>query len=72
MKICEICKSRKLKKVLDLGSHPLCDDLIKINSQKKNKLYPIKIILCLNCLTAFNQKIIKKKNIISRELSLSL
>ena len=61
MKICEICKSRKLKKVLDLGSHPLCDDLIKINSQKKNKLYPIKIILCLNCLTAFNQKIIKKK-----------
>ena len=35
MKICEVCKSRKLKKVLDLGSHPLCDDLIKINSKKK-------------------------------------
>ncbi len=65
MKICEVCNSRKLKKVLDLGKHPLCDDLLRVNSKKKNKLYPIEIIFCLNCFTAFNKKIIKKKILFS-------
>ena len=65
MKICEVCRSKKLKEVLNLGSHPLCDDLLSINSKKINKLYPIKIIFCLNCFTAFNKKIIKKKILFS-------
>jgi 2-polyprenyl-3-methyl-5-hydroxy-6-metoxy-1,4-benzoquinol methylase len=60
MKICEVCNSKKIKKVLDLGQHPLCDDLIKISSKKINKLYPIKIFFCLNCYTAHNYKKIKK------------
>ena len=37
--ICEICKSKNLPVVLNLGKHPLCDDLIKIGSNKKSKLY---------------------------------
>ena len=65
MKICEVCNSRKLKKVMDLGKHPLCDDLLKVDSKKKNQLYPIEIIFCLNCFTAFNKKIIKKKILFS-------
>ena len=60
MKICEVCNSKKIKKVLDLGQHPLCDDLIKISSKKINKLYPIKIFFCLNCYTAHNYKKINK------------
>jgi len=27
---CEVCENKQLKKVLDLGNHPLCDDLIPI------------------------------------------
>ena len=34
---CPICNF-KLSKVLDLGNHPLCDDLKKIGDQSKNKL----------------------------------
>ena len=60
MNICEVCDSKKIKKVLDLGQHPLCDDLIKIGSKKTNKLYPIKIFFCLNCYTAHNYKKVDK------------
>ena len=34
---CEICNKKKLPTVLDLGMHPLCDDLIKIGRNIKNK-----------------------------------
>ena len=30
---CEVCENEKLNKVLDLGKHPLCDDLISICSK---------------------------------------
>ena len=33
--ICEVCNSKKIKKIIDLGEQPLCDDLIKIGSKKK-------------------------------------
>ena len=34
-KLCEVCeKTNTLEEVLDLGKHPLCDDLIPI--KKKN------------------------------------
>ena len=32
IKSCEVCGNKKLIEVLDLGLHPLCDDLIKIGS----------------------------------------
>ena len=32
---CEVCGSAKLKKVLDLGNHPLCDDLIFVVLKRK-------------------------------------
>jgi len=44
LKKCEICNSKKyLAKVLDLGLLPLVDDLLKIDSKKKNKLYKTQI-----------------------------
>ena len=49
---CEVCNSNSIKEVLNLGSHPLCDDLIPISSIKINNKYPIKIGLCENCQTA--------------------
>ena len=41
IKSCEVCGKTLRKNSLDLGNHPMCDDLIKIGSRKKTKLYPL-------------------------------
>ena len=58
---CEICKNKKLKLILNLGNQPLCDDLKKIGSKIKNKLYPIKILYCNKCIIAYQKLSINKK-----------
>ncbi|MDC3167038.1 methyltransferase domain-containing protein [Candidatus Pelagibacter sp.] len=62
-KVCEVCGSKNLKLVLDLGQNPLCDDLIEINSRKKNNLYKIQILLCKKCITGFQNFEVKKKKL---------
>ncbi len=57
---CQICRKRIIK-VLSLGCHPLCDDLIRINSNKKNQEYPIVIQYCKSCKTAFQKFQVEKK-----------
>lgn len=52
---CQVCQSNDLKNVLNLGSHPLCDDLIAVGQSDVCKEYPIEILMCKSCLTA-NQK----------------
>lgn len=52
MKICEVCKSPVGAAVLDLGSHPLCDDLKPIGSEEMSSEYPIEISFCETCFTA--------------------
>ena len=49
---CEVCNQNNLNEVLDLGFHPLCDDLIPIGDPRQCKEYPIKIAFCKNCFTA--------------------
>ena len=49
---CEVCENKQLKKVLDLGNHPLCDDLIPIEDKSASKEYLIEILFCEECLTA--------------------
>jgi hypothetical protein len=49
---CEVCNNSVLTPVLDLGSHPICDELIPIGSLETNKLYPINIHYCEKCYTA--------------------
>ena len=62
LKKCEICDSKKyLVAVLDLGLLPLVDDLIKINSKKKNNLYKTQILYCKKCYTAYQKYNVKKK-----------
>ena len=61
--VCEICKKKNLPLVLDLGKHPLCDDLIKIKEKKISKLYKIEIVFCKNCITAFQKYQIPKKKL---------
>lgn len=50
--ICEVCGSINLQEVLDLGKHPLCDDLIPEGSTAVSPKYPIVILLCQICKTA--------------------
>lgn len=57
---CSICTS-KIVKALDLGMHPLCDDLIKINSKKISREYPVNIYYCKKCLIAYQRFIVDKK-----------
>ena len=63
LELCEVCdKTNTLKEVLDLGKHPLCDDLIPLkNKNVLCKEYPIVINFCNNCKTAFQKYQIKKE-----------
>jgi len=49
---CEVCGNESLTSVLNLGDHPMCDDLIEVGSDRVCKEYPIEILYCKTCLTA--------------------
>jgi D-mycarose 3-C-methyltransferase len=59
--ICEVCGSKSLLEVLNLGDHPLCDDLIPVGNNTVSTQYPIEILLCQFCSTA-HQKYQVPKN----------
>ncbi|MEK6882641.1 MAG: methyltransferase domain-containing protein, partial [Nanoarchaeota archaeon] len=60
---CEVCDSEVLKPVLDLGLHPMCDDLIKVGDERENKEYPIEILYCGECATAHQKYQIPKEEL---------
>ena len=49
---CAVCETLLEGPVLNLGNHPLCDDLIPLNSDFCCEEFPIAVQLCTNCLTA--------------------
>ena len=61
IKHCELCGHKNLQEVLNIGNHPLCDDLVPINSNRQCKSYPITILLCQNCFTAHQKFQIRKE-----------
>lgn len=58
---CEICGNKDLLEVLNLGYHPLCDDLLPIGSKEVNKEYKIEILFCPKCLSAHQKYQINKE-----------
>jgi len=60
---CEVCNSSNLESVLDLGSHPLCDDLLPIGSNDVCKEYSIEILFCKNCNTAHQKYQVPKRQL---------
>lgn len=47
---CQICNSKKLHTILDLGHQPLCDTLIsKEGLNQPEKTYPLRMIWCEKC-----------------------
>jgi hypothetical protein len=60
---CEICGNKNLTPVLNLGLHPICDELIPITSNEINEKYPIDIHYCKKCYTAHQIYQIPKKKL---------
>jgi SAM-dependent methyltransferase len=57
---CEVCGARDLPLALDLGRHPLCDDLVPIGDPRQCREYPIEILFCDHCVTAHQRVQVSK------------
>lgn len=50
IKECQICRSKKIYEILDLGHSGLCDSLLKKDDLNKHeKSYPLKLFKCRKC-----------------------
>lgn len=61
--VCEVCDNAQLTPVLDLGLHPLCDDLIQVGDSRVCNEYPIEILYCDRCATAHQRFQVPKKEL---------
>lgn len=64
---CEVCTNPNLIQVLDLGLHPLCDDLIPIDGDWKSEEFPVEILLCEICCTAFQKFQVPRETLFTRD-----
>ena len=46
---CRICFSKKLLNYLDLGKQPFSNSFLSYRDIKKEKKFPLAVILCKNC-----------------------
>ena len=60
---CEVCGNNNLTSVLNLGFHPMCDDLVPIGDKRICKEYPIEILYCDKCNTAHQKFQIPKQEL---------
>jgi SAM-dependent methyltransferase len=60
---CEVCGSSALEPVLDLGRHPMCDDLVEVGSDRVCSEYPIEILYCAKCVTAHQRFQVPKREL---------
>jgi hypothetical protein len=58
---CEVCSATQLEHVLNLGVHPMCDDLVPIGQSRNCQEYPIEILYCSACRTAHQRFQIPKE-----------
>ena len=63
---CEVCGNKILTPVLDLGLHPLCDDLIPVNDSQTCEEYHIDILFCEKCYTAHQHYQVEKQSLFSK------
>lgn len=60
---CEVCGNECVALVLDLGLHPLCDDLVPVGDARICREYPIEILFCKNCYTAHQRFQVPKQDL---------
>jgi SAM-dependent methyltransferase len=58
---CEVCGNDKVVRALDLGSHPLCDDLIAVADGRICNEFSIDIVFCPQCVTAHQRFQVPKR-----------
>nr|WP_269146900.1 class I SAM-dependent methyltransferase [Mariprofundus ferrooxydans] len=58
-----MCGSDGLSSVLNLGMHPMCDDLVLIGDSRVCREYPIEIMFCKTCLTAHQHYQVPKRDL---------
>ena len=64
---CQICNSKNINLVIDLGFQPLADDLvIEKNKNLPATIYPIKIYLCKSCRLLQNNFIVGDKKLYNK------
>jgi SAM-dependent methyltransferase len=63
---CEVCGGKTLVSVLDLGLHPMCDDLVEVGDSRVCKEYPIDILYCETCRTAHQRFQVPKQDLFPR------
>jgi SAM-dependent methyltransferase len=49
---CEVCSNTELQSVLNLGEHPLPDDLRIVGTEPLSPTYPVEVLWCDKCHTA--------------------
>ena len=60
---CEVCGKKDIVSVLNLGLHPMCDDLVRIGENRICNEYPIEILFCRNCNTAHQRFQVPKEDL---------
>ncbi len=60
---CEVCGNDNLIPVLNIGLHPMCDDLVPIGDNRICREYPIDILFCKTCLTAHQHFQVPKQDL---------
>ena len=60
---CEVCGNEKLIPVLNIGLHPMCDDLVPVGDKRICNEYPIEILFCKNCITAHQRFQVPKQDL---------
>lgn len=64
---CEVCENDRLISVLNLGNHPLCDDLVPLGDNRQCAEYPIEILFCRRCCTAHQRFQVPKYDLFPAE-----
>lgn len=61
--VCEVCGDQHLEPALNLGKHPLCDDLVAVGDTRVCQEYPIEILYCSQCTTAHQHYQVPKQDL---------
>ena len=61
--LCEVCGNTDLQSVLNLGKHPMCDDLVAVGDSRVCNEYPIEILFCKKCGTAHQRFQVPKEDL---------
>ncbi|KAA0678248.1 class I SAM-dependent methyltransferase [Roseomonas genomospecies 6] len=64
---CEVCGNTRLEAAIDLGLHPMCDDLVKVGDGRICREYPIDILFCDVCRTAHQRFQVPKRELFPQD-----